>query len=119
MEIIERHFSVEKIRKYFQSRPALGAPDVDGWRGREHIARLLTKKDSDFHLLFRKHLILPFLHDHFEPRYAPENAGGHLGEKSSDPHEPHALTGSRLTPSRPTKLRPTNPFDFYSTSDQL
>jgi len=27
LEIIEQHFSVEKIRKYFQRRPALGAPD--------------------------------------------------------------------------------------------
>ena len=39
-EIIEQHFSVEKIRKYFQRRPALGAPDIDGWCGREHIAKL-------------------------------------------------------------------------------
>ena len=31
-----------------------------------------------FHCLFRKHLILPFLHDHFEPKYAQENAGGLL-----------------------------------------
>ena len=59
-------------------RPALGAPDVDGWCGREHMARLLTNKDSDSRLLFRQHLILPFLHSHLEPQYAPENASGHL-----------------------------------------
>ena len=47
LEIIEQHFSIDKIRKYFQRRPALGAPDIDGWRGREHIARLLTNKDED------------------------------------------------------------------------
>jgi hypothetical protein len=48
--------------------------------GREHIARMLTitAKDDEFHRLFRKHLILPFLHDQFLPQYSAENAVGHL-----------------------------------------
>jgi hypothetical protein len=48
--------------------------------GREHIARMLTitAKDDEFHKLFRKHLILPFLQDQFLPQYSAENAGGHL-----------------------------------------
>ena len=78
MEIIEQHFSVGKMSKYFQHRPALGAADIIGWRGREHIAKILTNKDSEFHHLFRKHIILPFLHDHVEPAHATQNAGGHL-----------------------------------------
>ena len=38
----------------------------------------ITAKDDEFHKLFRKHLILPFLQDQFLPQYSAENAGGHL-----------------------------------------
>ena len=30
-------FSVTKVRKYFRNCQALGATDIDGWRGCEHI----------------------------------------------------------------------------------
>ena len=29
-EIIEQHFSLKALRAYFQGRPAMGAPDIDG-----------------------------------------------------------------------------------------
>ena len=31
-------FSLRDTRSYFRKRPALGAPDPDGWRGREHAS---------------------------------------------------------------------------------
>ena len=42
--------SVDKIREYFRRRPAVGAPDIDGWQGREHVAFILM--DDDFRSCF-------------------------------------------------------------------
>ncbi len=40
LTIKRKWFSVSKVRKYFRTRPALGAADIDGWRGREHVRYL-------------------------------------------------------------------------------
>ena len=77
-EIMDNFLSVKKIREYFRRRPPLGAPDIDGWRGREHIAFMLMDDDEDFHELFRTHLILPHVHNDFLAQYSKERAGGHL-----------------------------------------
>jgi hypothetical protein len=40
---IEADFlSLKKIQKYWASRTALGAQDIDGWRGKEHFSRFWT-----------------------------------------------------------------------------
>lgn len=75
---LQEHLSVAKIRNYFRRWPALGAPDIDGWRGREHLAFMFLNDDHDFHARVRHHLILPYLYNSFIPQYAAERAGGHL-----------------------------------------
>ena len=45
---IDKFLSVDSIRQWFRQRPALGAPDIDGWQGREHIAFMLKDNDEDF-----------------------------------------------------------------------
>ena len=53
--------------------PSLGAPDPDGWRGREHVLPLFLNDDTDAQERIIKHLILSYaigdlhlsyLHDH-------------------------------------------------------
>ena len=67
---IGKFLSVESIRQWFRRRPALGAPGIDGWQGREHIAFMLKDNDEDFHMLFRNHLILPHLYNTYQTVYA-------------------------------------------------
>ena len=38
-------FNLRDTRSYFRKRPALGAPDPDGWRGREHVSHLFLNDD--------------------------------------------------------------------------
>ena len=33
-------FSIRNVSAYLRKSPALGAPDPDGWRGREHVLPL-------------------------------------------------------------------------------
>ena len=75
---LDKFLSVDSIRQWFRQRPALGAPDIDGWQGREHIAFMLKDNDEDFHMLFRNHLILPYLHNSFSAEYAKERACARL-----------------------------------------
>ena len=97
---LEKHLSVEKIREYFRQRPALGAPDIDGWQAREHIAAMLMDKDEEFHLLFRKHLILPYAYNDFIPEYSDEHAGGRMFAHTK------ANGGVRPIKRTPTAQRP-------------
>ena len=45
---IDKFLSVDSIRQWFRQRPALGAPDLDGWQGREHIAFMLKDNMKTF-----------------------------------------------------------------------
>jgi hypothetical protein len=42
-------FSVKRVRKYFRNCKALGAADIDGWRGREHVNYLFMNNDAELH----------------------------------------------------------------------
>jgi hypothetical protein len=44
-------FSVTKIRIFFRTCQALGAADIDGWRGRENVLYLFTNNDTEPHQL--------------------------------------------------------------------
>ena len=76
----DKFLSVDSIRQWFRQRPALGAPDIDGWQGRKHIAFMLKDNDEDFHTLFRNHLILPHLHNTYQAEYANERACDRLSD---------------------------------------
>ena len=39
--------SLRETKVYFRKRPALGAPDPDGWRGREHASFFFQNDDAD------------------------------------------------------------------------
>ena len=54
---IDKFLSVDSIRQWFRRRPALGAPDIDGWQGREHIAFML-KTPGGFHPPTTEHLLV-------------------------------------------------------------
>jgi hypothetical protein len=71
-------FSVTKVGKYFRNSQALGATDIDGWRGREHILYLFTNNDTELHRLIIDELIFPFVMGEFLPLFLPELAGGLL-----------------------------------------
>ena len=45
-EVVDTHFSLKKIRQYFRNRKPLAAADVDGWRGREHLAWMFMNDDT-------------------------------------------------------------------------
>ena len=51
-EVVDKHFSLKKIRQYFRNRKPLVAADVDGWRGREHLAWMFMNNDTEFHIEF-------------------------------------------------------------------
>jgi hypothetical protein len=77
--IIKRKwFSVSKVRKYFRTRPALGAADIDGWRGRELVRYLFQNNDTELHELIIDELIFPYVLGEFLPQFLPELAGGLL-----------------------------------------
>ena len=71
-------FSVTKVRKHFRNCQALGATDIDGWRGREHILYLLANNDTELHQLIIDELIFPYVMGKFLPLFLPELAGGLL-----------------------------------------
>ena len=78
LNIKRKWFSVSKVRKYFRTRPALGAADIDGWRGREHVRYLFQNNDSELHELIIDELISPYVLGEFVPQILPELAGGLL-----------------------------------------
>ena len=78
LNIKRKWFSVSKARKYFRTRPALGAADIDGWRGREHVRYLFQNNDSELHELIIHELIFPYVLGEFLPQFWPELAGGLL-----------------------------------------
>ena len=77
-EVVDKHFSLKKIRQYFRNRKPLAAADVDGWRGREHLAWMFMNNDTEFQELIRKEFLLPYLTNEFLEIYAKDNAGGLL-----------------------------------------
>ena len=78
LTIKRKWFSVSKVRKYFRTRPALGAADIDGWRGREHVRYLLQNNDSELHELIIDDLVFPCAMGEFLSQFLPELAGGLL-----------------------------------------
>jgi hypothetical protein len=68
-------FSVSKVRKYFRTFQALGAADIDGWRGREHVLSLFTNNDTELHRLILDELIFPYVTGEFLPQFLPELPG--------------------------------------------
>jgi hypothetical protein len=71
-------FSVTKVRKYFRTFQALGATDIDGWRGREQLLYLFTNNDTELHQLIIDELIFPYVTGEFLPLFPPKLAGGLL-----------------------------------------
>ena len=76
--IARKWFSVSKVHKYFRTRPELGAEDIDGWRGREHVLCSFKNNDSELHQLIIDELVLPYVMGDFLPQFLPELAGGLL-----------------------------------------
>ena len=64
--------------KIFSQLSALGAKDIDGWRGREHILYLFANNDTELHQLIIDELIFPYVMGKFLPLFLPELAGGLL-----------------------------------------
>ncbi len=81
-------FSIRSVLAYLRKCPALGAPDPDGWRGREHVLPLFINDDTDAQERIIKHLILPYAIGDFHPSYLHEHAGGRLSAfNKKDPLE--------------------------------
>jgi hypothetical protein len=74
----DQFFTIAKVRKYFKSCQALGAADIDGWRGREHILHLFMNNDTELHHLIFDELIWPYVMGDFLHEFLPELAGGLL-----------------------------------------
>jgi hypothetical protein len=55
--------------------PALGAPDPDGWRGREHASHFFLNDDAEAQPRIIKHLIVPYVKGDFHQEYLHEHAG--------------------------------------------
>ena len=71
-------FQRQKIRQYFRRRPPLGAPDIDGWRGREHMAWMFINHDIVFQELVRTEIILPYITNDFLQLYDRSMRAGRL-----------------------------------------
>ena len=71
-------FNIKKVRKYFCNFQALGASDIDGWRGREHARHLFMNNDAELHHLIFDELIFPYITGEFLAKFLPELAGGLL-----------------------------------------
>jgi hypothetical protein len=71
-------FNLRDTRSYFRKRPALGAPDPDGWRGREHASHLFLDDDVEAQQRIIKHLLVPYAKGDFHQDYLHEHAGGRL-----------------------------------------
>jgi hypothetical protein len=68
-------FNVKKARKYFRNCQALGAADIDGWRGREHALHLFMNNDAELHQLILDELIFPYIMGEFLAQFLPEIVG--------------------------------------------
>ena len=77
-DIIEEAFRVSHVRTHFRTRPALGAPDPDGWRGREHVSWLFMNDDDEAQQRIINNLMLPYATGDFHPDYLHEHAGGRV-----------------------------------------
>jgi len=66
------------VGAYFRNASPLGAPDPDGWRGREHISPLFLNDDTDAQERIIKHLIVPYTKCKFLQSNLYEYAGGRL-----------------------------------------
>ena len=75
---LKAHFSVQSIRQFFQSRRPCGAPDIDGWRCREHLLPMFMNDDTELHDIIRSELILPVIFGDFHPQDLNELSGGWL-----------------------------------------
>jgi len=71
-------FSLRDTRAYFRKRPALGAPDPDGWRGCEHASYFFLNDDVDAQQRIIDHLIVPYAKGDFHEDYLHEHADGRL-----------------------------------------
>ena len=99
-------FSVRNVGAYFRSASPLGAPDPDGWRGREHISHLFLNDDTEAQERIIKHLIVPYAKGEFLQSDLHEHAGGRLSaffikERShqDSPHQqPQQMAPMRGTP---------------------
>ena len=69
--------SLRETKAYFRKCPALGAPDPDGWRGREH-ASFFQNDDADAQQRIIDHLIVPYAKGDFHEDYIDEHAKGRL-----------------------------------------
>jgi hypothetical protein len=76
MALKNKWFSVKNAQKYFHTCQALGAADIDGWRGREHALYLFMNNDTELHQLILDELIFPYIMGEFLPQFLPELAGG-------------------------------------------
>jgi hypothetical protein len=74
----KKWFSVKNARKYFCTCQALGAADIDGWRGREHALHLFMNNDTELHPFLLGELIFPYIMGEFLHQFLPELAGGPL-----------------------------------------
>ena len=70
-------FSLRDTRAYFRKRPALDAPDPDGWRGREHASYFFLNDDVDAQLRIVDQ-IAPYAKGDFHEDCLHEHAGGRL-----------------------------------------
>jgi hypothetical protein len=75
MALKNKWFSVKNARKYFRTCQALGAADIDGWRGREHALYLFMNNDTELHQLILDELIFPYIMGEFLPQFLPEVRG--------------------------------------------
>ena len=66
---------MKAFRDYFQSRPALGALDIDGWRGKEMIASIFMSGDTKLQEKLRRPVMLPYIMENFLPEHTSEHAG--------------------------------------------
>jgi len=64
------------VGSYFRSASPLGAPDPDGWRGREHISPFFLNDDTEAQERIIKHLIVPYAKGEFLQSDLHECAGG-------------------------------------------
>ena len=65
----------EGFSGYFKSRPALGAPDIDGWRGKDMIAPIFMSGDTELQEKLRRHVMVPYIMESFIPEHKRELAG--------------------------------------------
>jgi hypothetical protein len=71
-------FSLCDTRAYIRRRPALGAPDPDGWRGQEHASHFFLNDDAEAQQRIIKHLMAPYAKGDFHQEYVHEHTGGRL-----------------------------------------